>query len=242
MHQTVAWSLCRWFQYSCHGLVWFSAVLAMCWMIDNPKYYQLQMNLLLGLILDVFIVASIKAATRRRRPTIDDNEYLSINPDKFSFPSGHASRAFLILVFFTALEPLPIFFWPPMFAWAISVSLSRLLAYRHHILDVLGGIVLGILESFLLCILWLGKDSSKWVMSWLSDEQLPTGTTQEDLFWIPINLSIYFFHQRKHANSMHQTVAIKSRGLFDVCLFERKLCIFYKITQISHTNTNIFNE
>lgn len=141
------------------------------------------MNLLFGLILDIIFVASIKAATRRRRPSIDDSTYLSINPDKFSFPSGHASRAFFILIFFTALEPLPLLFWPPMFAWAISVSLSRLLLYRHHILDVLAGVLLGILEAFLLSILWLGRDSSTWVMSWLSDENLPSaGSTQEDLF------------------------------------------------------------
>lgn len=152
-------------------------------MIDNPKYYQLQMNLLFGLLLDIIFVASIKAATRRRRPSIDDSTYLSINPDKFSFPSGHASRAFFILIFFTVLEPLPLLFWPPMFAWAISVSLSRLLLYRHHILDVVAGIVLGVLEAFLLCILWLGRDTSAWVMSWLSDENLPSGgSTQEDLF------------------------------------------------------------
>lgn len=168
-------------QYSCHGLVWFSTLLAICWMIDNPKYYQTQMNLLFGLILDIVFVASIKAATRRRRPTIDDN-FLSIGPDKFSFPSGHASRAFYILLFFTALEPLPYLFWPPLFAWAVSVSLSRLLLYRHHILDVLAGITLGILEAFLISILWLGKDVSAWVMSWLSDERLPGTSTQEDLF------------------------------------------------------------
>lgn len=151
-------------------------------MFDNPSHYQTQMNLLFGLIVDILFVASIKAATRRRRPTIDDS-FLSIGPDKFSFPSGHASRAFFILIFFTVLQPLPFLFWPALFAWAVSVSLSRLLLYRHHILDVLAGITLGILEAFLICILWLGKDASAWVMSWLSDERLPvTGSTQEDLF------------------------------------------------------------
>lgn len=40
------------------------------------------MNLLFGLILDILIVASIKAATRRKRPSID-LELLDIGPDKF---------------------------------------------------------------------------------------------------------------------------------------------------------------
>ncbi|XP_055313374.1 polyisoprenoid diphosphate/phosphate phosphohydrolase PLPP6 [Sitodiplosis mosellana] len=172
---------CKFLEYSCHGLVWLSALLAICWLIDNPNYYQTQMNLFVGLILDIFFVAGIKAATRRRRPTIDDS-FLTIGPDKFSFPSGHASRAFFILCFFTALDPMPLLFWPPLFAWATSVALSRLLLYRHHILDVLAGITLGTLEAFLICILWMGKDTSAWVMSWLSDEKLPSGSTQEDLF------------------------------------------------------------
>lgn len=88
----------------------------------------------------------------------------------------------MILMFFTALEPLPWLLWPPIFAWAISVSLSRLLLYRHFILDVLAGITLGIVEAFLLSVLWLGKDASAWMMSWLSDEKLPSASTQEDLF------------------------------------------------------------
>lgn len=40
------------------------------------------MNLLFGLILDIVIVATIKAATRRKRPSIN-NDLLTIGPDKF---------------------------------------------------------------------------------------------------------------------------------------------------------------
>lgn len=69
-------------QYSCHGLVWLVVLLAACWFFENPSYYQTQMNLLIGLILDIVFVASIKAATRRRRPTINDDLF-SIGPDKF---------------------------------------------------------------------------------------------------------------------------------------------------------------
>lgn len=85
-------------------------------------------------------------------------------------------------MFCTALEPVSVLFWPPLLAWAISVSVSRLLLYRHHILDVLAGATLGIFEAFLLSILWFGKDTSVWLMSWLSDERLPGANTQEDLF------------------------------------------------------------
>lgn len=107
---------------------------------------------------------------------------IHLNLMNFSFPSGHASRSFFILLFCTVLEPVSVVFWPPLLAWAISVSASRLLLYRHHILDVLGGVVLGIFEAFLLSILWFGKDTSLWLMSWLSDDKLPGSSTQEDLF------------------------------------------------------------
>lgn len=77
---------------------------------------------------------------------------------------------------------MPFLTWPPLFAWAISVAFSRLLLYRHHILDVLAGILLGLTEAFLLSILWLGPETAAWIMSWLSDEKLPGTSTQEEVF------------------------------------------------------------
>lgn len=100
----------------------------------------------------------------------------------FSFPSGHASRSFFILFFFTVLDPVSYFFWPPLFAWAVSVAMSRLLLYRHHILDITAGVALGMLEAVLLSILWMNKETAHWVMSWISDENLPGSATQEELF------------------------------------------------------------
>lgn len=110
--------------------------------------------------------------------------HLIFNPNQIfnSFPSGHASRAFLILFFFTLLDPVSYFLWPPMFAWATSVALSRLLMYRHHILDVSAGILLGFFEAVLLGVLWLQKDTAFMVMNWLSEERLPGAATQEDTF------------------------------------------------------------
>lgn len=62
------------------------------------------------------------------------------------------------------------------------MALSRLLLYRHHILDIFGGTVLGFLEALLLSILWLDKDTAAWVMSWMSDDNLPGVGAQEGLF------------------------------------------------------------
>lgn len=42
----------------------------------------MQMNMFLGLIIDIILVAVIKAFVRRRRPTIND-DFMAIGPDKF---------------------------------------------------------------------------------------------------------------------------------------------------------------
>lgn len=80
------------------------------------------------------------------------------------------------------LDPVSYFLWPPMFAWATSVALSRLLLYRHHILDVTAGMFLGFFEAVLLGVLWLEKDTAFMLMNWLSEERLPGTATQEDTF------------------------------------------------------------
>lgn len=129
-----------------------------------------------GLILDIFFVAILKAYTRRKRPVANRDDALGqIGPDVFSFPSGHASRAVYVAFFFIVLEPLNFMIWPPLLAWSTSICVSRVLMRRHHILDVFAGIVLGILESCLLGLLWIGEDTTKNLMWYLSDEKLDGG-------------------------------------------------------------------
>lgn len=98
-----------------------------------------------------------------------------IGPDKFSFPSGHASRAVYIAYFFINLYSLPIIFYPPLLAWATSICLSRVLLNRHHLLDIFAGVALGLFEGWLLGMLWLEKDTATWLWSSLSDEKLDGG-------------------------------------------------------------------
>lgn len=124
-----------------------------------------------GLILDIIFVALIKAITRRRRPVGNKNDMLSIGPDKYSFPSGHVSRACLIAYFFIKLYPISWIFYPPLLAWCVSVSYSRILLRRHHVLDVLGGVVLGLAEGILLSCLWLSRDVAFYIISYVTDEK-----------------------------------------------------------------------
>lgn len=129
-----------------------------------------------GLLLDVIFVALIKAYVRRRRPAANKNDAIGeFGPDKFSFPSGHASRAVFVAYFFINLQPLSWIFYPPLLAWATSICLSRVLMQRHHLLDVAAGVLLGLFEGCLLGLIWCEEDTAKWIISFLSDEKLDGG-------------------------------------------------------------------
>lgn len=164
----------KFLEISCHGILWIVSWLAFCWIANKVSLYEMQINMLFGIILDIVVVAIIKAATRRRRPSPNDDIF-SIGPDKFSFPSGHASRAFFIVGFFLFLYPLPILMQPALIIWAGSVALSRILMYRHHLLDVFAGAILGMIETFVLSILWLGPDTTKSIMQSISEDYVPGG-------------------------------------------------------------------
>ncbi|XP_055628931.1 polyisoprenoid diphosphate/phosphate phosphohydrolase PLPP6 [Toxorhynchites rutilus septentrionalis] len=162
---------CKVLEYSCHGIAWLAGWLAFSWMIDKPDWYQMQVNLFIGLLTDIVMVAVVKAATRRRRPAVNDDPFC-IGPDKFSFPSGHVSRGVYIVTFLTWLDPVSIVLWPPLLAWCVSLCLSRLLLYRHHILDVIGGICFGLFNAFLISLIWFDQESCIWIISHMTDEKI----------------------------------------------------------------------
>lgn len=103
-------------------------------------------KLLIGLIVDIFYVAVIKALARRRRPVYayQRDQMIVASVDKHSFPSGHCSRSTYVALF-TSLyfhRSAPLFSFI-VNLWTISVCASRVLLGRHHILDCIAGMVLG---------------------------------------------------------------------------------------------------
>ena len=62
---------------------------------------MLELLLFLALIVDIVVVATIKAIFRRGRPhyAVQLN-HAHISPDRFSFPSGHASRSIMMAALF----------------------------------------------------------------------------------------------------------------------------------------------
>lgn len=120
------------------------------------------------------MIAIVKAAVRRRRP-IPMNKLIPGNPDKYSFPSGHMSRAVLIAFILIYVDPISFIFYPPLLAWVVAVGVSRVLAERHYILDVLGGTGIGILEGLVMSVLWLSASTTAGIVASLSDEKRDGG-------------------------------------------------------------------
>ncbi|XP_048525541.1 polyisoprenoid diphosphate/phosphate phosphohydrolase PLPP6 [Dendroctonus ponderosae] len=150
-------------EITCHGIPWLASWIAFIWLFDNPSLVPLQVNVIFALILDIVFVALLKAYFRRRRPTENINDaFAEIGPDQYSFPSGHCSRAALITFIFMGLWPIPIWFQPSLLAWTVAICISRLLMKRHNLLDVIGGILLGIVEGAILMAIWIPDEQARW--------------------------------------------------------------------------------
>lgn len=95
-----------------------------------------------ALVLERLVYFVMKNTCRRHRPADAISEFKSfITPsDKFSFPSGHTSAAFLfasmVSVQFPQLTPF-------MYSWAACVGMSRVFLGVHFPLDTVVGASLG---------------------------------------------------------------------------------------------------
>ncbi|XP_054013105.1 polyisoprenoid diphosphate/phosphate phosphohydrolase PLPP6 isoform X1 [Hylaeus anthracinus] len=158
-------------EISCHGIPWIASILALIWILDNKSLYQVQVNLLIGLLLDIIVIALLKSVTRRRRPSVSPVPF-AVGPDKYSFPSGHASRAMLVFYFFKYLWPVSVLFLTPILAWVVAVSLSRLLMRRHHVLDIIVGLFVGYAEGLFMSLMYLEPETCYNLVYWLTDEKL----------------------------------------------------------------------
>lgn len=158
-------------EISCHGLIWLGATVALLYFGFSPLIW---VNFLALLLVDIVIVASLKAFTRRRRPTLNAVDmYVTIGPDKFSFPSGHASRGFAVAFFFLWLYPLHIIISVPILAWGSLVAMSRVCLARHHILDVVGGLAVAIVEYVIMNILWVDEAKAQYLANYFADTEDP---------------------------------------------------------------------
>jgi undecaprenyl-diphosphatase len=129
------------------GRGWTAAGLA-CLATRTPLGVRLGLRLAAGAGLATAGAQALKRSLGRARPdvAIAGFEALAPNPDRFSFPSGHAAAAFAVAAAFAgepfALGPLSLFL-------AAAIALARVYLGAHYPLDAGLGAVLGLLAGAL---------------------------------------------------------------------------------------------
>eukprot|EP00123_Amoebidium_parasiticum_P009359 comp19420_c0_seq1/m.22510 comp19420_c0_seq1/g.22510 ORF comp19420_c0_seq1/g.22510 comp19420_c0_seq1/m.22510 type:complete len:240 (-) comp19420_c0_seq1:183-902(-) len=153
-------------ELSGHGALWL--VGAVVWFFlpfTSGGACTLLLNLLVGLLLDLAATIVCKPLFRRTRPRWADQRQLGTVEvvDQYSFPSGHASRAVFVacfLLYAAALGSVPVVVAVLAGVWAALVAVSRVALGRHHVLDVLAGTAVGVLNVWLVSALWVGQDQT----------------------------------------------------------------------------------
>ncbi|CAN9503096.1 unnamed protein product [Ophioblennius macclurei] len=126
---------------------------------ENAAEQETMLNLALALMLDMLLVRIVKTMVRRRRPAQNRSDILSaFFVERYSFPSGHASRAAMCARFFLAQLVDTDSMRVLVVGWAAMVSLSRLLLARHYVTDVGFGLAMGYCQYSLVERLWVTWD------------------------------------------------------------------------------------
>ena len=95
----------------------------------------------------VLVNAGIKSLFQRTRPFVDTPHPRRLRqPRTSSFPSGHATSAFMAATLLSEDDPL----WPLYYATAVVVASSRVHVRIHHASDVVGGTVIGLVMGRLI--------------------------------------------------------------------------------------------
>jgi len=110
-------------------------------------------NLFLQSILLAFLIERpayfiLKNGFKRNRPEAALKNFRSIitPSDKFSFPSGHTSAAFMMATIVAYFFPIIMI---PLYCWAALVGFSRVVLGVHFPTDTLMGVALGVSTALL---------------------------------------------------------------------------------------------
>jgi len=100
-------------------------------------------TVLLSFLIERPVYFVLKNSLKRNRPQAALINFRSIitPSDKFSFPSGHTSAAFMMATLLSYYFPPLII---PLYCWATLVGCSRVVLGVHFPTDILVGIILGI--------------------------------------------------------------------------------------------------
>ena len=108
-----------------------------------------QAGIVLG--LSTLVVQVMKRNILRTRPTVTHEEALVVVPDRFSFPSGHATAVMSVAFSFAVNLPA---FAPILLCLSSAVGLSRVRLGVHYPGDVLAGQAIALLCGIIVVSLW----------------------------------------------------------------------------------------
>ncbi|XP_062413090.1 polyisoprenoid diphosphate/phosphate phosphohydrolase PLPP6 [Sardina pilchardus] len=143
-------------EISGHGIPWLAGAAYCLYKSDSAAGQEVMLNLLMALVLDLILVGIVKAVVRRRRPSHNRMDmFATFSVDRYSFPSGHATRAAMcarfVLAHLVLAAPLRVL----TLLWAALVGLSRVLLGRHNVTDVAFGFAMGYFQYNLVEALWM---------------------------------------------------------------------------------------
>lgn len=148
-------------EISCHGLPVILSIILCFMFVKNEQQLHFYFNFFYAMILDLLLIGVSKAIFRRQRPGHGGNfdMFATVSVDNYSFPSGHASRAILImcLLLFDTNSFIRTFF---VTLWSFTVSSSRVMLGRHHVTDVVFGCLLGYVEFLIVRRTWIPFQTS----------------------------------------------------------------------------------
>ncbi len=112
-----------------------------------PNSTPFLMCFLAGFLAERSIYYIMKNSCKRNRPAdaIVGFSSFIVPSDRFSFPSGHTSAAFLFTVFVASQYPVLL---PFLLVWAVLVAMSRVFLGVHFPTDTVVGAILGSSVSF----------------------------------------------------------------------------------------------
>ncbi|XP_053325282.1 polyisoprenoid diphosphate/phosphate phosphohydrolase PLPP6 [Spea bombifrons] len=147
-------------EISGHGIPWIAGTIYYLYTSDSYAVREVILNLLFALLLDIILVGVVKGIVKRRRPTQNRMDmFATFSVDKYSFPSGHATRAAMVSRFVLNHLVLAVPVRLLVILWAVVVCLSRVMLGRHNVTDVLFGYFMGHMQYSIVEYFWLSPNA-----------------------------------------------------------------------------------
>jgi len=117
------------------------------WLAQSPLVGDLGTLICVALAAERCAYWLLKNSLKRRRPEESFDNFHSVitASDRFSFPSGHTSAAFLLVTCLTIIYQEPA---ASLYLWATSIGLSRVILGVHYPGDTIAGAVMGSTIAF----------------------------------------------------------------------------------------------